>query len=313
MAKSIFRRKQQQRQRLLLLIVACVAAAALAVGIIALSLRGGDNVTPSSGGEVTATTTHKTLRGPRGGLILCNDEDMFKKINSAIFPGTQGGPLEHIIAAKAIALGEALKPEFKTYQEQIVKNAQVLSKSILAGAEAGTDPIELVACLGYDAGHEGVAEDPLDQTAHLARVAGFEYERADEPPLSQLVELTLTCEEELDFGQMPTLTVTAYYDTGFSRDVTEFCQVSGYDTEADRTQDMEVSYEENGKQITLTHAIRRPINETEAPAPTQTEPAPTQRPEPLHQAQPSIPLWLIAVLGLLLVLLVVLLVLKVKR
>lgn len=187
------------------------------------------------------------------------------------------------------------------------------AKSILAAAEAGTNPIELAACLGYNAGHEGTAEDPLDQTAHLARVAGFEYARGDEPPLSQLTDLTLTCEEELDFGQMPTLTVTAHYDTGFSRDVTELCQVSGYDTQADRTQDMEVSYTENGKQITLTQAIRRPINETQAPAPTQTEPAPTQAPQPLPQALPSIPLWLIAVLGFLLILLVVLLVLKLKR
>ncbi len=73
--------------------------------------------------DVVTTTTHKTLRGPRGGLILCNDEAIYKKINSAVFPGTQGGPLEHIIAAKAVCFGEALKPEFKAYAEQIVKNA----------------------------------------------------------------------------------------------------------------------------------------------------------------------------------------------
>ena len=69
--------------------------------------------------DVVTTTTHKTLRGPRGGLILCNDEAIYKKINSAVFPGTQGGPLEHIIAAKAVCFGEALKPEFKAYAEQI--------------------------------------------------------------------------------------------------------------------------------------------------------------------------------------------------
>ena len=79
------------------------------------------------------STTHKTLRGPRGGMLLCNDEAIAKKLNSAIFPGSQGGPLEHIIAAKAVALGEALKPEFKEYQTQIVKNASVLAQSILAG------------------------------------------------------------------------------------------------------------------------------------------------------------------------------------
>ena len=80
--------------------------------------------------DVVTTTTHKTLRGPRGGLIVCNDEEIAKKIDKAIFPGTQGGPLMHIIAAKAVALGEALKPEFKEYQAQIVKNAAALSKAL---------------------------------------------------------------------------------------------------------------------------------------------------------------------------------------
>ena len=93
--------------------------------------------------DVVSTTTHKTLRGPRGGLLLCNDEAIAKKLNSAIFPGSQGGPLEHIIAAKAVALGEALKPEFKTYQEQVVKNAQALAQAVQAGGldlvSGGTD------------------------------------------------------------------------------------------------------------------------------------------------------------------------------
>ena len=80
--------------------------------------------------DVVTTTTHKTLRGPRGGLILCNDEEIAKKINKAIFPGTQGGPLMHIIAAKAVALGEALKPEFKEYQQQIIKNAATLADAL---------------------------------------------------------------------------------------------------------------------------------------------------------------------------------------
>src|SRR5574344_1443820 len=80
--------------------------------------------------DVVTTTTHKTLRGPRGGMILCNDEEIAKKINSAVFPGTQGGPLEHVIAAKAVCLGEALKPEFKAYGEQVVKNAKVLAEEL---------------------------------------------------------------------------------------------------------------------------------------------------------------------------------------
>ncbi|MCQ2434518.1 MAG: serine hydroxymethyltransferase [Oscillospiraceae bacterium] len=82
--------------------------------------------------DVVTTTTHKTLRGPRGGLILTNDEEIAKKINKAIFPGIQGGPLMHVIAAKAVCFGEALKPEFKAYQQQVVDNAQALAKGLLA-------------------------------------------------------------------------------------------------------------------------------------------------------------------------------------
>jgi len=81
--------------------------------------------------DVVTTTTHKTLRGPRGGMILSNNGDLFKKLNSAVFPGTQGGPLMHIVAAKAVAFGEALKPEFKAYQQQILKNASALAGSLL--------------------------------------------------------------------------------------------------------------------------------------------------------------------------------------
>ncbi len=81
--------------------------------------------------DVVTTTTHKTLRGPRGGMILCNDEAIAKKINSAVFPGSQGGPLMHVIAAKAVALGEALRPDFKTYQQQVVNNARVLAAALM--------------------------------------------------------------------------------------------------------------------------------------------------------------------------------------
>ena len=92
--------------------------------------------------DVVTTTTHKTLRGPRGGVILCKEEHA-KKIDKAIFPGSQGGPLMHIITAKAVAFGEAMKPEFKTYQEQILKNAKVLAQSLMdAGFQlvsGGTD------------------------------------------------------------------------------------------------------------------------------------------------------------------------------
>ena len=110
---------------------------------IAGLVAAGEHPSPVPYADIVTTTTHKTLRGPRGGMLLCNDPDIAKKLNSAIFPGSQGGPLEHIIAAKAVALGEALKPEFKTYQAQIVKNAQVLAKTIMEGGldlvSGGTD------------------------------------------------------------------------------------------------------------------------------------------------------------------------------
>ena len=93
--------------------------------------------------HVASTTTHKTLRGPRGGMIVTNDEVIAKKVNSAIFPGIQGGPLMHVIAGKAVAFGEALRPEFKTYQEQVVKNAQALADQLMKGGldivSGGTD------------------------------------------------------------------------------------------------------------------------------------------------------------------------------
>ena len=78
----------------------------------------------------TTTTTHKSLRGPRGGLILCNDEALAKKFNSAIFPGLQGGPLMHVIAAKAVAFGEALRPDFKIYAKNVVENAKALAETL---------------------------------------------------------------------------------------------------------------------------------------------------------------------------------------
>ncbi|MBQ4539245.1 MAG: serine hydroxymethyltransferase [Oscillospiraceae bacterium] len=94
---------------------------------IAGLVAGGAHPSPVPYADVVTTTTHKTLRGPRGGMILCKKE-LAQKIDKAIFPGTQGGPLEHIIAAKAVCLGEALKPEFKDYAEQIVKNAKAMAE-----------------------------------------------------------------------------------------------------------------------------------------------------------------------------------------
>lgn len=103
----------------------------------------GEHMNPFPFAHVVTTTTHKTLRGPRGGLIMCDDEEIAKKIDKTIFPGLQGGPLEHVIAAKAIAFGEALKPEFKAYQQQVVKNAKVLADTLVKNGidlvSGGTD------------------------------------------------------------------------------------------------------------------------------------------------------------------------------
>ncbi len=106
-------------------------------------IAAGHYPSPFPHAHVATTTTHKTLRGPRGGMILCNDEALAKKMNSAIFPGIQGGPLMHVIAAKAVAFGEALRPEFKDYQAQVIKNAQALADQLMKGGldivTGGTD------------------------------------------------------------------------------------------------------------------------------------------------------------------------------
>ena len=98
---------------------------------IAGLVAAGEHPSPLPYADVVTTTTHKTLRGPRGGMILTNDEELAKKFNQAIFPGIQGGPLMHVIAAKAVCFGEALKPEFKEYQHNVVANAKVLAEELL--------------------------------------------------------------------------------------------------------------------------------------------------------------------------------------
>jgi len=106
-------------------------------------VAGGVYGSPVGYADVITSTTHKTLRGPRGGIIMTNNEDIAKKINSAVFPGLQGGPLEHVIAAKAVAFGEALKPEFKIYAQNVVSNARVLADTLKSGGldivSGGTD------------------------------------------------------------------------------------------------------------------------------------------------------------------------------
>ena len=109
----------------------CGALLMVDMAHIAGLVAAGLHPSPVPYADIVTTTTHKTLRGPRGGLILTNSEELAKKINSGIFPGTQGGPLMHTITAKAVCFGEALKPAFKEYQSQVIKNAKVLSEALI--------------------------------------------------------------------------------------------------------------------------------------------------------------------------------------
>ncbi len=126
--------------------------------------------TPLPHAHVVTTTTHKTLRGPRGGMILSNDADLGKKFNSAVFPGLQGGPLMHVIAAKAAAFGEALRPEFRTYQKAVVENARVLGETLveagLAIVTGGTDS-HLVLVDLRPKGVTGKAAEAALERAHI--------------------------------------------------------------------------------------------------------------------------------------------------
>ena len=146
---------------------------------IAGLVAGGQHQSPVPYADVVTTTTHKTLRGPRGGLILTNNEYIIKRINSAIFPGTQGGPLEHVIAAKAVCFGEALKPEFKEYARKIVENAKALEAELTARGvklvSGGTDnPLLLIDltdedCTGKELEHN---LDEVHITANKNTVPG---------------------------------------------------------------------------------------------------------------------------------------------
>lgn len=130
-------------------------------------IAGGAYPSPIPHAHVTTTTTHKTLRGPRGGLILTNDEDLAKKLNKAVFPGLQGGPLEHVIAAKAVAFGEALQPEFKAYAKQIVENAKALAASLQERGytivSGGTDSHVMVVDLRANKFNGKQAEASMDR------------------------------------------------------------------------------------------------------------------------------------------------------
>jgi glycine hydroxymethyltransferase len=137
---------------------------------IAGLVAAGEHPSPFPHAHVATTTTHKTLRGPRGGMILTNDADIAKKLNSAIFPGIQGGPLMHVIAAKAVAFGEALRPEFKDYQKQVRANAVALADQLIKGGldivTGGTDTHVMLVDLRPKAVTGNIADQALGR-AHI--------------------------------------------------------------------------------------------------------------------------------------------------
>ena len=151
---------------------------------IAGLIAGGAHPSPFPHAHVATATTHKTLRGPRGGLVLSNDPDIAKRIDSAIFPGIQGGPLMHVIAAKAVAFGEALQPEFKSYASQVVANAKSLAEALLAGGldlvTGGTDTHLLLVDLRRKGVKGNAAESALGRASITCNKNGIPFD--DEKP-----------------------------------------------------------------------------------------------------------------------------------
>jgi glycine hydroxymethyltransferase len=143
-------------------------------------VAGGEHPNPVPHAHVVTTTTHKSLRGPRGGLILSNDEAIAKKLNSAVFPGLQGGPLMHVIAAKAVALKEALQPDFKTYAKQVVANARALAKSLqeqgLDIVSGGTDNHLMLVDLRPKQANGKNAEKALDRASITCNKNGIPFD-----------------------------------------------------------------------------------------------------------------------------------------
>jgi glycine hydroxymethyltransferase len=143
-------------------------------------VAGGVHPNPVPHAHVTTTTTHKSLRGPRGGMILANDEEIAKKMNSAVFPGLQGGPLMHVIAAKAVALHEALQPEFKTYAQNVVSNARALAASLQdAGLDivsGGTDNHLMLVDLRPKQAKGKHAEKALDRASITCNKNGIPFD-----------------------------------------------------------------------------------------------------------------------------------------
>jgi glycine hydroxymethyltransferase len=166
-------------------------------------VAGGAHPSPFPHAHVVTTTTHKTLRGPRGGMILTNDGDLAKKINSAIFPGTQGGPLMHVIAAKAVALGEALRPEFKAYAAAVVENAKVLAATISEGGfdivSGGTDTHLMLVDLRPKGLTGKAAEETLERAGITCNKNGIPFD-PEKPTITSGIRLGAPAATTRGFG-----------------------------------------------------------------------------------------------------------------
>ncbi len=167
-------------------------------------VAGGVIPSPLPFAHVVTTTTHKTLRGPRGGMILCNDAEIAKKINSAVFPGLQGGPLMHVIAAKAAMLGEALRPEFKTYARAVIDNARILAATLaergLAIVSGGTDTHLLLVDLRPKKLTGNIAEIHLERAGITCNKNGVPFD-PEKPTVTSGVRLGSPAGTTRGFGQ----------------------------------------------------------------------------------------------------------------
>ncbi|MGR3662695.1 MAG: serine hydroxymethyltransferase [Paracoccaceae bacterium] len=167
-------------------------------------VAGGQHPSPFPYAHIATTTTHKTLRGPRGGMILTNDADIAKKINSAIFPGIQGGPLMHVIAAKAVAFGEALRPGFKDYTAQVVKNAQAMSDQLIKGGlnivTGGTDTHVLLVDLRPKAVKGNATEKALGRANITCNKNGIPFD-PEKPMVTSGIRLGSPAGTTRGFGE----------------------------------------------------------------------------------------------------------------
>lgn len=166
-------------------------------------VAGGVHENPLKYADVVTTTTHKTLRGPRGGMILTNREDLAKKINSAVFPGLQGGPLMHVIAGKAVALGEALKPEFKEYAKSVVTNAKVLGETLVGRGlnlvSGGTDTHLVLVDLRPKGLTGKLAEKSLERAGMTCNKNGIPFD-PEKPTVTSGVRLGTPAGTTRGFG-----------------------------------------------------------------------------------------------------------------